>query len=460
MMGSWFDWGCWVSAGLLGVAALWMLWRGLLHEGRVRRGRRCPKCWYDLSASAAPTAESPVTCPECGRSVRREKDLHRTRRRMWLAVPAAAFVALGANLALVPARPDKGWTRWLPTTILIQLTGRFDVSKAPPVSSTQGILMTAAFKRVDSMWTWQRRGLLGPDLVPSARELRARVWAREKWPAGMPIRVHVREAARSIFAAVPSFELSAPDQVGGPYSYDVGGGCLWTTMVDPTIECSPRELGIAFFDVKIEAAGSIAPPVPPGTPGARLVGPAASIPQYTISGTWSRAQCPVKVEIVPTLDEAIAPVDDARLAELVRRNAHISLLPSERPGDGFQVWLALNTDQWPPDVAITCQVSLLRGSQTIAIFHDQGPPPPSNPAPRRYDTYCRSRPFADAVYQCVQSGSGSCEGWSLRIEGDGERALLHTDLPKYWSGSIEIPFRPKLDTFVTEWIRGMSRDSR
>jgi len=62
--------------------------------GDRSRGRpRCPRCWYAMRD--APSR----TCPECGHTCRRDRDLHRTRRRWWVigisATPViAAFVLI------------------------------------------------------------------------------------------------------------------------------------------------------------------------------------------------------------------------------------------------------------------------------------------------------------------------------------------------------------------------------
>ncbi len=73
------------AVSLAGAAlALWALFRD-----RSRGRRRCPRCWYDLSATAG------MKCPECGCEAKREKQLFRTRRRWGWAVVGAVLIALG-----------------------------------------------------------------------------------------------------------------------------------------------------------------------------------------------------------------------------------------------------------------------------------------------------------------------------------------------------------------------------
>lgn len=70
------------AAGSLALAGLAILLIALL-AGRARGRRRCPRCWYDMSGAGA---TFPLTCPECGRKVRTDGELGRTRRRWRLAI--------------------------------------------------------------------------------------------------------------------------------------------------------------------------------------------------------------------------------------------------------------------------------------------------------------------------------------------------------------------------------------
>src|SRR3954469_20291747 len=83
------------TVALVGLAVLVAL-TGLaltaaaLFRDPLRRLRRCPKCWYDMSATIG------MMCSECGHTAPREPSMFRIRRRWRTAL-------LGLCLFLLPA---------------------------------------------------------------------------------------------------------------------------------------------------------------------------------------------------------------------------------------------------------------------------------------------------------------------------------------------------------------------
>ncbi|MBX9736939.1 MAG: hypothetical protein K2X32_08430 [Phycisphaerales bacterium] len=76
-------------AGLAGMLLWWALLSDWWHGGS--RKRRCPKCAYDMSGVTS------LKCPECGRTAKNERRLHRSRRRWRLGVVALVLL-IGASL--------------------------------------------------------------------------------------------------------------------------------------------------------------------------------------------------------------------------------------------------------------------------------------------------------------------------------------------------------------------------
>jgi ssDNA-binding Zn-finger/Zn-ribbon topoisomerase 1 len=99
-------------AALFGLLALsWVLHR--LCADRACGRRRCPQCWYDMSATEG------RRCPECGREAKREKKLFRTRRRWRLAMVALLPLLFAGYIAVQPKVQRDGWASIMPTTALI-----------------------------------------------------------------------------------------------------------------------------------------------------------------------------------------------------------------------------------------------------------------------------------------------------------------------------------------------------
>lgn len=110
-------WACWLGGAVLCLVAITtLLWS--LFADRSRGRRRCPKCWYDLSATP-PSEGGGLICPECGRVTTNERHLRRTRRRWWWAAAATLALIGGLALAATPSVRARGWVSLVPTTALI-----------------------------------------------------------------------------------------------------------------------------------------------------------------------------------------------------------------------------------------------------------------------------------------------------------------------------------------------------
>ncbi|HZW10199.1 MAG TPA: hypothetical protein VFF69_09880 [Phycisphaerales bacterium] len=116
------DWVITITGALIALAGVgvihWALLADRLRTRPARRAgalRRCPRCWYDMAATAG------LRCPECGREARRERSLQRSRRRWRRTLAAMPVLAAGAGGVLFPHSTGGAWKRWLPDTALILL---------------------------------------------------------------------------------------------------------------------------------------------------------------------------------------------------------------------------------------------------------------------------------------------------------------------------------------------------
>jgi hypothetical protein len=107
------DWLFWAITAPLVLAGLALLYLGMFHD-RARGRRRCPKCWYDMSATEG------LRCPECGKTARNERKLHKThRKKRWVAVALLLWIGAAAG-AMWPTVHREGWDL-VPTRLLVEL---------------------------------------------------------------------------------------------------------------------------------------------------------------------------------------------------------------------------------------------------------------------------------------------------------------------------------------------------
>jgi hypothetical protein len=107
-------------AVLLAIAAGWTSYVALWRD-RARGRRRCPRCWYDLSGTAA------LQCPECGRTARSERKLRKRRRRPRLALLSLVFLLLAYASSRVPPAIATGKPlAMLPGTLVFILLNIYD----------------------------------------------------------------------------------------------------------------------------------------------------------------------------------------------------------------------------------------------------------------------------------------------------------------------------------------------
>jgi hypothetical protein len=109
----------WIGGALVGLLGLTLLAWALFVD-RSRGRRRCPKCWYDMSqAQKSSDGGGGWRCPECGREIRKESRLFRTRRRWKWAFASLLVFAAAGYLAIQPKVREHGWASVTPATVLI-----------------------------------------------------------------------------------------------------------------------------------------------------------------------------------------------------------------------------------------------------------------------------------------------------------------------------------------------------
>jgi len=179
---NWPTYAWYTAAAILGLLGAFLLIKWLIGD-RSKGRRRCPKCWYDMSATTG------LTCPECGRTARAERRLFRTRRRARLIVLAAVACSLAWCAHLTVRASRYGWLSVIPTTILIVLVDNpYDAIATPPLTLRSGVSIVMPVTMAEELahrylegplWRWQWRILAMkaaeiPDSIDNAVTMRPR----------------------------------------------------------------------------------------------------------------------------------------------------------------------------------------------------------------------------------------------------------------------------------------------
>lgn len=202
----------WALAALGAAALSWFIFGDRLTLRGVK-ARRCPKCWYDLSHSPG------LRCSECGYEAKRERQLHRARRkRRWVA--AAMLIFIAAHLSLKgPAIKARGWFAAVPTTAFLFFFERLEMPPRPakqPLLS--GIPLVGNLFRVPPVPGWKKDG--GRELMDVRFE--QPMWSWQRWlfkyraskmvePLGTPIAAPT--GSRTRFNIEPS---TVPEHIISP----------------------------------------------------------------------------------------------------------------------------------------------------------------------------------------------------------------------------------------------------
>jgi hypothetical protein len=180
---------------LAGAALLLLLWA--LFWDRSRGRKRCPKCWYDMSGVPG------LRCPECGRQVKHERGLFKTRRRRLWTGCAIILCAFGLATSGVPRYRAGGWLGLVPSTYLVYFATANDtpsvpsaaaiwmMSKAAPVPNptVAQLLTNETWDRLErgSMWLWQSHVYLRRVMKADGVDPDEIMCVPKVWPLGVKI---------------------------------------------------------------------------------------------------------------------------------------------------------------------------------------------------------------------------------------------------------------------------------
>ncbi len=418
------------------LACLAVTWWGLFGD-RARGRRRCPKCWYDLSGTVG------LTCPECGRTARRERSLHRTRRRPLFAIAAALAAALGASWAIEQAQLS-GWMSFVPTrAILLGL---------PLVGDAHESMTMELAKRIgrrsltDAQWrSLVHRCAAGDRWAPPASERWERkygdllVRCRGLMPPGFELdRILAALPARITIESAPTWPLDAPVCVMVELRE------WWPSETECRLHLAPAWAGGEPVTLLRTAPDGQAAPYPLVLETLPLEGPLLftvrlerRLPGDTTA--WDGVQqetIQVPVEFCGTIAELIEPVRDQSLDEAVRSTFSLGVVKWTSGHSPVRVnFDPRRTIGIPPDTGIGASVELLH-DDTLA---------------RRLDMWWRvgrrreGRGMGWLVsYEDVEllSGANDDDGrWSMRVRSDPALAIRAGEIARCWEGEFTVPLK-------------------
>lgn len=234
-------WGAVLLAILAAALLAWAWWReairlALLGKAFWRVPRRCPACWYDLSG-ASTAGEAALTCPECGRTTRTERQRRKRRRR-----PIVASLAL---LLLACCIFQVGWRRWGNGRWILLKPTDWVIARAPTMDEWQTVPHPYWYHHV--LIDHSLRGEFTPDQWRAAVENTGYATAQPREHADDPVTIDLVEVYWMNFFSVDVRAAEGADILAstGVTGYTPAGGASKTVVLQggATITQPPPEPG-------------------------------------------------------------------------------------------------------------------------------------------------------------------------------------------------------------------------
>lgn len=454
MTGDWILWLGWVGMAALFAGMIYVAWRALFHD-RGRGKRRCPKCWHDLSHTPG------MTCGECGFTADYEKEFHKTRRKLAVAVGAIVVCVMAAGF--IHQRMDRrGWAAVAPTNVLIwtlplsidqnsftgsELSRRMNMME---VSEGQwlSILERCAEgdwwrEPVDDEWEDTYGQILNQWSRTHSRNVFASI-ATQGDSASLNRELLFRQQVRDLL-------LSIPPKVEARTRSD------WPTGSAPRIDVTLREWWPREFESRLvlktpgendnkviayrggRFAGDLpySFQLPPAAAGELPASLDITVERRTSDDKWSAVwnqRVPITTFTAPQELAKMQPAQDKPLDDAVAATFNAGIV---RWADGpspvrFRVNVPATAIALFEGIAVGVKVELFRDDERA----------------RRLDLWWLGGVIDDRNYnfEIVHEdlellnllGSDTAQ-WTLRITGDEQIAQRAGPAPKFWNGSVEVP---------------------
>jgi hypothetical protein len=372
-----------------------------------------------------------------------------------------------SQMVMFSERPDRGWTRWVPTSALIVAAGRFDFGPCLDKGGLGAWMHIALIRRQKHMWEWQRERWLHPMVVEAIREEWTAMRMREVWPEG--ITPTLAPSHRRAGSWPRSARIITPPTIWVPPWRGAPGARKAMASVGRKHNLPVSDIGKAgWARGEVIVNWSYVSARPPSDPlwialgsalaeevGAWSVSAGLSGTGSIVSGAMRLPQRPLApaLRTVKTMDEAIAPAPpELMLDGLVLRVPAYRLSPDPIDWPNASPSLVIDAgppqqppEGWPANVAYCFALVLRHGGSETVLTIDRNFP--QSDALVGYGISFDARDahvaFRAALARFAAGEPDAWEGWTLVITGDPLAALMETDAPMYWNGRIEVPFRPR-----------------
>lgn len=430
-------WLWWSGGAMLGLLGLWLLYWSLIKD-RAKGRRRCPKCWYDMSATEG------LRCSECGYAAKREKKLFKTRRRWRWAFIALLISFISCGIVLTPKIQRDGWYSVVSTRVLIWLlpwTGenpgqlhqilitRAQTDELSPAD------WNALFDRIvkgdsDSMPTtaswenkyysifqqtafiFQFREHAGGYASQKLYELppQYNLTVRSKWPECLPLVIH--GTYRTWWPIPNAFAMQVRPRLEGKKAINLFGGAGGETTIEFPELIQPMDSTIKF-DVRLFQR--------------RWVNDQSEwheIGSDTID---------VPVTISGSIDDIISPMESIQIKSLLQSGLRVNAFKSKDP-NMFVVELSpfCTRTLICDGMGFGFQGEILLDDEVIArttYWWDGG---------QSGFNYLGFNNQIEGDFERLKLMKAG-EKWELRLRADPEIAIRIPSVNQYWNGTITLP---------------------
>lgn len=419
---NWPTYAWYTTAALLGALGLYLLIQWLIGD-RSKGRRRCPKCWYDMSATPG------LTCPECGRTAPSDRRLYRTRRPPKVLIGAVLCLTTAYAAVIVPRAVRDGWRSAIPTTLLLLVVRDLDHNDAMTFAvgrvgglaprPTRSLAEELLFRYLQGpMWRWQWRWVVKKQGLAATAQIELFTRGRCAAGAEMCVCFNWKTLPTSMYLLMlhvnrtvtltPQFSNATPVRVA---TNDL------SVLRPSSVGIPPTDASEVKFDILVEE----------------------TVRWSKRPIVISRQSVRVPIEIVPTEADVIESVDSDRVTKDIDNSLQLAIGAAPAAASGPHLTLLFNPPPSASDIGIVMQVEILHGSTIVAAER----------------VYPRTEleiqlPWISALArQTAVDDSGlwinpQDPSWTIRMTGVTHVVSCGCNPAKQWTGSFERSLRSVL----------------